>query len=65
MLAAGVGTGKQVILSTQRDCTQRALGGVVIDFQVTVIEIARKCGPTRQCIADRNGKIDFFDTRES
>jgi hypothetical protein len=38
--AAGVGTGKQIVLSTECDCTQGPFGGIVVDLDKAVIAVA-------------------------
>jgi hypothetical protein len=65
-LTAGIGTEKQVILSSNRDRPERPLGGAIIDFQQTIIDIARdarqwasayRIAPAVSLLAERDRSI--------
>ena len=55
--AAGVGAGEQVVLAAQGQGPDGALGGVVVDLQAPVIEIARQGLPAPAGIADGAGQL--------
>ncbi|MNN59161.1 hypothetical protein D3C81_1742580 [compost metagenome] len=58
--SAGIGTGKQVIFATQCDGAQRALGGIVVDFDTAIIAVARQRLPPIEGIEDRTAQCRFF-----
>ena len=45
------------VLASERDDAQRALGGVVVDLDGAVVEIACKRDPTRERVANRSGHL--------
>ena len=51
-MAAGVGTHKEVVFPADRDGTQCPFRGVVVDLQLSVVQVARECAPVRERIAD-------------
>ena len=59
-LAAGVRTTKEIVLPAKCHRPQRALGGVVIDFDTPIRDVARQRGPAREHIADRLGEFGFL-----
>src|SRR6267154_5856189 len=54
--AAAVGSGKQVVLATERDRADAALDGIGVEFDAAIIEEAAKCAPAGQGVADRIGQ---------
>jgi hypothetical protein len=46
-LSAGIGAGELVILSSQSYGPQRALGGVVVHFDLSVVTITQQRSPAR------------------
>src|SRR3954451_14858403 len=54
--SAPLGSGKQVILAAKRDGTNRALDGVGIEFDASVIKEAAKSVPAVQRITSRISK---------
>src|SRR6266699_2801134 len=54
--AAGVGAGKEIIFSREREGPDRSLDGVVGHLQTAVCGIARQRRPAPQRIADRLGE---------
>ena len=55
--SAGVGSAEEVVLSSERDDAQRAFGGVVVDLEMAVVDIAGECLPARSGVADRRSRI--------
>lgn len=51
-LATGVGAEEQVVLATQADPAQRALGSIVVDFDAPVLAVAGECLLVRERVAD-------------
>jgi hypothetical protein len=41
-VAAGVGTGEQIVLAADRDTAQRPLGGVVVEGEAAVVEASQQ-----------------------
>src|SRR5271165_5329333 len=56
-LTTGIGAGEHIILPTQGQRSDGALGGVVADLQVSIVEKTRERGPARARIADRSGQF--------
>src|SRR5690606_40137389 len=52
-LTAGIGTGEQVVLAAERHGPDRPFGGVVVDLDAAVVDIAHQCRPTRERVLDR------------
>ena len=51
-LAAGVRAHEEVVLAAQADAAQRAFGGVVVDLDAPVVDVARQRLPAREAVAD-------------
>ena len=45
------------VLAAQGDDAQRSFGGVVVDLQLTVVDVARERWPAREGVADRCRRI--------
>src|SRR5215210_3500390 len=54
-LAAGIGAGEQVVLAAEGERPDGAFGGVVVDLQAPVVEVAGERGPAREGIAQGGG----------
>jgi hypothetical protein len=52
-LATGVGASEQVVTTSEHQRADRALGGVVIDLDGTILDIAGERRPARQRVLDR------------
>ena len=46
--SAVVGAGEEEVLATQADGAQAAFGGIVVDLDAAVVDVARKRGPARE-----------------
>ena len=51
------------VLASQRDDAQRSFGGVVVDLQLTVVNVSRERGPACEGIADRCRRIGLAGER--
>jgi hypothetical protein len=56
-LAAGIGAREQVILSAESEWPDGAFGGVVVDLQAAVLEVAGERCPACESIAHSGGEI--------
>jgi hypothetical protein len=60
-VAALIGAGEQPVLAADGDAAQRALGGVVVDLEPPVVDVAGERRPARERIAiassDRRGSL--------
>ena len=54
---------KEEVLAPEGDDAQRAFGGVVVDFQLAVVDISRERGPAYEGIADRRRRIGLAGER--
>jgi hypothetical protein len=54
--AAGIRTGKQMILAPECNRTNRALHGIGVELDATIVQEPREAMPTRQRLADRFGE---------
>jgi hypothetical protein len=57
MLGATVGAREQGIFPVERDRADRALDGIVVELDGTIVDDARQAFPTRERIADSLGKL--------
>jgi hypothetical protein len=55
--SAGVGACEEEILASERDDAQRAFSGVVVDLELSIIDIAGQRTPARERVADRGGGV--------
>ena len=55
--AAGIRTGKQMILAPECNRTNRALHGIGVELDAAIVQEPRKAMPTRQGISDRFGEL--------
>src|SRR3954451_11827583 len=58
-LAAGVRAGEQIVLAAQSERPDGAFGGVVVDLQSTVVEVAGERRPACKRIADGRREISL------
>jgi len=58
-MPAGIGTGEEVILATDRDTAQGTFGRVVVERPAAVVKAARECCPARTHIAEGGGQFGF------
>lgn len=64
-LTARIGAGEEIIFSPESHRTQRAFGGIVVDFDCAVSDEARERFPARYCVASRHREFGFCrDLRE-
>ena len=57
MLGTAVGAREQGIFPVERDRADRALDGIVVEFDAAIADEARQALPTRECIADGLGEL--------
>ena len=55
--AAGIGSGKELILASQSDHAQCPLGCRVVDFDCAIVEVTAKRTPPRERVADGRGSV--------
>jgi hypothetical protein len=58
-VAAGVGTGEQIVLAADRDTAQRPLGGVVVEGEAAVVEASQQRLPARPHVPEGLGEFGF------
>ena len=56
-LSPGIGTGEQIILTTQSDGAQGTFGSVVVDLQAPVVAVPSQRRPQRERITDRRRRV--------
>ena len=61
--AARVRAHDEVVLAPQADAPQCALGGIVVDLDAAIVEVARQRSPPRQRAPIAPAISDFADTR--
>src|ERR1700729_2219808 len=61
--AAGIGSGKEIILASQSDHTQCPFGCRVVYFDCAIVEVTAKRTPPRERVADGRRSVGF--ARES
>ena len=57
--AAGVGTGEEIVFTTDRDAAQGTFGWVVVERQAAVIKSTAECWTASAHIAEGGGKLRF------
>jgi hypothetical protein len=55
--AAGVGAGEEIVLPAEGQRPDLPFGGVVVDLQATVVEVAAERGPVVAGVADGSGQL--------
>ena len=58
-VTAGIGTDEEIILTTDCDTAQRALGGIVVKSQSSVVEATAECEAATAHVAEGGGKLGF------
>jgi len=54
--ATGVRACEEIVLTTERNHAQRPFGGVVVDLQMSIVDVASQRLPAREGIADRRSR---------
>ena len=62
-LPARIRAGEEVVATPEHERTDRALGGVIVDLDAAVLDVARECRPARQRVLDRPGERRFHRER--
>src|SRR5439155_19514831 len=58
-LAAGIGSGEEIILAAKRNAADRSLGGIVVDLDAAIMDVADQGIPTANGVAYGFGEIGF------
>src|SRR5579871_1629752 len=55
--ATGIGASKEIVLAADGDAAQRALSGIVVEGETTIVEAAAERGPSRSHVAEGGGEL--------